>query len=275
MSASALFALKLPSLLPFDRHARTEGVIRHHLKTLFGVQCAPSDTQMREVLDRVNSREIRRVFKVLFSKVQRGKLLEEFVSLNSCDLMALDGTGYFSSQKIFCKNCCRKEQQNGQTTYSHQILSAVLIHPKKRGVIPFAPEPMIKTEGKDKNDCERNAAESFLKDFRREHPHLQGIVTEDGLSSNAPHIQTLQSLKMHFILGCKPGDHKTLFKFIEGSDRIGAMNEHEIQEEGVLHRFRWLNGVSLNDSNPNCKVHFLHYSEQTSKKTTHWSWVTD
>ena len=30
----------------------------------------------------------------------------------------------------------------------------------------------------------------FLKNFRREHPHLKAILIEDGLSSTAPHIRT-------------------------------------------------------------------------------------
>jgi len=48
----------------------------------------------------------------------------------------------------------------------------------------------------------------LLQPLREEHPHLQLIVIEDGLASNAPHIRDLQRLGMHFILGCKPGDHE-------------------------------------------------------------------
>jgi hypothetical protein len=31
----------------------------------------------------------------------------------------------------------------------------------------------------------------FIAKLRQDHPHLQVIVTEDSLSSNAPHIETL------------------------------------------------------------------------------------
>lgn len=59
-----------------------------------------------------------------------------------------------------------------------------------------------------KNDCERNAAKRYLADLRREHPHLKIIVTEDALSSNAPHILELQQHDLRYILGVKPKDHE-------------------------------------------------------------------
>ena len=63
----------------------------------------------------------------------------------------------------------------------------------------------------NKNDCERAASERLLRHFRQEHPHLEVIVIEDGLASNAPHIYLLKELNLSYILGCKPGDHKALF----------------------------------------------------------------
>ena len=37
-----------------------------------------------------------------------GKALEPFVFYRGCYLLALDGTGYFSSQKIHCDSCLEK-----------------------------------------------------------------------------------------------------------------------------------------------------------------------
>jgi hypothetical protein len=65
------------------------------------------------------------------------------------------------------------------------MLGAALIHPDKREVIPLMPEPIVKQDGTEKNDCERNAAKRFVTKFRQDHPHLKVIVTEDSLSSKA------------------------------------------------------------------------------------------
>lgn len=58
-SALAMFSLKSPSLLAFDQ-ARKNPNISHNLKTLYGVEQAPSDTYMREELDRALWEAMRR-----------------------------------------------------------------------------------------------------------------------------------------------------------------------------------------------------------------------
>src|SRR5207247_5702138 len=77
-------------------------------------------------------------------------------------------------------------------------------------VIPLMPEPMVKQDGTEKNDCERNAAKRLIVKLRQDHPHLKLIVTEDSLSSNAPHIQVLHDHNPHYILAVKERDHPHL-----------------------------------------------------------------
>jgi hypothetical protein len=165
MSAFAMFSLKAPSLLAFDKE-RAEG----NLHTL-----------------------------------------------------ALDGTGYFSSTSIHCASCLHTVHRNGSVTYAHQMLGAAIIHPDVRAVIPLMPEPIGQDDGTDKNDCERNAAKRFVVKLRQDHPHLKFIVTEDSLSSNAPHIETLQHHDLHYILGVKEGDHTFLFQQIQAAEHAGRV----------------------------------------------------
>src|ERR671916_2292734 len=106
---------------------------------------------------------------------------------------------------------------------------AALIHPDKREVIPLMPEPIVKPDGSEKNDCERNAAKRFVTQFRQDHPHLKVIVTEDSLSSNAPHIETLQAHNMRYLLGVKEGDHAFLFDQVAQAERAGRVTYYERQ----------------------------------------------
>jgi hypothetical protein len=58
-------------------------------------------------------------------------------------------------------------------------VGAVIVHPDfSDEVFPLAPEPIQLQDGATRNDCERNAARRWLKQFRQEHPHLRIIVTE-------------------------------------------------------------------------------------------------
>jgi hypothetical protein len=96
-------------------------------------------------------------------------------------------------------------------------------------------------------------------------------VVEDGLSSNAPHIDELKKHSLHYILGAKEGDHKFLFDYVNKTQTI----DFECKIDGTLHRFRFLNQVPLNESNPELLVNFVEYWEIKGPKTQHFSWVTD
>jgi hypothetical protein len=187
MSAFALCSLQSPSLLAFDKE-RTEG----NLQRVYGIARVPCDTAMRDILEPVEPESLRPLCKHVFGALQRGKVLEEMVFVEGHYLVALDGTGSFSSPQIHCASCLEQQHSNGTITYRHQMLGAALLHPARREVIPLMPAPIVKQEGMAKNDCERNAAKRFITKLRQAHPHLKLIVTADSLSSNAPPIQYLQ-----------------------------------------------------------------------------------
>lgn len=272
LSGFAMFSLKDPSLLAFDQRRNDE-----NMRSIYHIQHVPSDTHLRTLLDDVESEQVRPAFCSVFRQVQRGKVLEPLVFFQDCYLLALDGTEHFSSTKIHCPHCMQRKGKNGSVTYYHQMLSAALIHPDSPEVIPLMPEPIIKQDGQTKNDCERNAAKRFLEKFRKDHPHLSVIVTEDGLSSNGPHIKDLIHYQMHFILGAKAGDHKFLFAQMETAFREGRASTVTLEDPKgkVLHHFRYLTGVPLNESQPDVLVNFLEYWEISEAGVKCFSWVTD
>lgn len=272
MSAFAMFSLKAPSLLAFDKE-RAEG----NLHTIYGIQRVPCDTYMREILDPVSPKWLRPVFTSVFRQLQRGKALESLTFLDGHYLLALDGTEYFSSKTIHCASCLHRVHRNGSITYTHQLLGAAIIHPDQRAVIPLMPEPIMNYDGTDKNDCERNAAKRFIAKLRQDHPHLKCIVTEDALSSNAPHIETLHDYGCHYILGVKEGDHAYLFQQVQAAEHAGRVTSYERHDRaaGLVHRFRFLNDVSLNASHAGVRVNFIEYWEMGQDKVQHFSWITD
>ena len=272
MSAFAMFSLTAPSLLSFDKQ-RAEG----HLKTIYGIARAPCDTRMRERLDPVAPESLRHSFKLVFRQLQRGKALEPMVFLDGHYLVALDGTAYFSSKTIHCASCLHKEHRNGSITYFHQMLGAAMIHPDFREVIPLMPEPIVKQDGTQKNDCERNAAKRFITKLRQDHPHLPFIITEDALSSNAPHIETLHEYGCHYILGVKEGDHAYLFTQVQAAEEAGRVTYYERHDRAaeVVHEFRFVNDMPLNGSRSDVRVNFIEYWEIGPDKVQHFSWVTD
>lgn len=271
MSGLAVFGLKFPSLLQYDQNRK---ILDQNLLNLYHINRPPSDTYLRERLDELDPSFIRPTFKKIFAQLQRGKCLEGFEFLGGYYLLSLDGTGEFSSGEICCPQCCKKEHKDGSVTYYHQMLGACIVHPDQSNVIPLSPETIQNGDGSLKNDCERNAAKRFIENFKREHPHLKVIILGDGIASNAPYIRLLESHKMKYLLGAKPGDHEFLFDAVESSE--GTQYYEFRDERGFLHQFRYLNNIALNKSNPDVRVNFLEYMQTDPKgKETLFSWVTN
>ena len=256
-----MFGLKYPSLLQFDRDARTDELVRENLRRLYGIKRAPCDTALRERLDEVDPRQLRAVFKRVFTLLQRGKGLEGFTCLDGHYVLSVDGTGYFSSSRVLARSAARSTIATVARVLPPDVGGGAGASGQARG-LRLAPEPIVKGDGAKKNDCERNAAKRLLSDVRREHPHLKLLVVEDGLASNGPHIKHLKGLGLRFLLGAKRADHEALFDGVEATQRLGpgaVKHVEHTDEQGIHHRFRFLNGVPLNDTHFELEVNFLEY----------------
>jgi hypothetical protein len=96
----------------------------------------------------------------------------------------------------------------------------------------------------------------------------------------------LQELDRRFILGVKPGDPQALLAEVDRGERLGHVARREVTavcaslhmmcaEPGVIHRFRFVNALPLNQSPPDLLVNFLEYWEVREDKVLHFSWITD
>lgn len=163
MSGLALFGLKYPSLLQFDQDTRMDEGIKHNLQKLYGVSNVPCDTTVRERLDIVDPRFLQKAINKMIALLQRGKVLEQYRYIDDYCLVAIDGSGYFSSHEVHCSSCCEKHHRDGSVTYYHQMLAAVMVCPGYSTVFPVGLEPIQKEDGANKNDCEHNAAKRLLE----------------------------------------------------------------------------------------------------------------
>jgi hypothetical protein len=275
MSGLAMFSLKYASLLQFEKHRKSEETtLCHNMHNLYEVPRVPCDTQMRERLDGQKLTGIRASNKAIIGRLQRGKVLEEWKFLDHY-LVPLDGTGFFSSSSIHCDSCCEKNHKGGEKTYTHQMVVGSIVHPDKKQVLPLGFEPIVKSDGQEKNDCERNASKRWLINFREAHPKLPVIVIGDGLFSNGPFIDDLESHHCHYILVAQEKDHKYLYDWFWKAE---SPDVTEFEETiGKVHkRYRFMENVPLNDSRADKLVSVVFYEEINAKGIKRkWLWVTN
>jgi len=291
MSALAVYSLKIPSLLKFEELKRNDAKKIQNIKNIYSIKNVPSDTQMRTILDPINPEALRPAFKNIFRELQTKKKLEPFKFLGSYYLLAVDGTGFYYSQKVQC-NCCmiHNSEKNG-ISYRHHLLAASIVHPAHKEVIPVCPEPITRKDGNNKNDNELVAVKRFLNKFREDHPKLNVVVIEDALFSNGPHINELFKHQMSFIIGVKEGGNPSLYSFAETAKRLGQFGEYEQTnysgekvKKKTVHKINFVNHISLNFEHKDTKVNFLECFETTTwvdskgvdqTKKQKFSWITD
>jgi hypothetical protein len=267
MSCFAMFSLKEPSLLSFNRkiHEPESG----NLKRIFKLDKLMSDTQMRRILDIIDDNCIDKIFKAIISKVQRGKILESFYNKTlGSYLAASDGSQFFSSTKRFNDNCTVKNHSNGTQSYSLSILTTSIVKPGDSNVIPLCPEVIRKQDGVKKNDCEMNAFKRHLKDIKKTFPKLKFTFLLDALYSVAPVIRAITQQGYQFIISIQPDSHEYLYAM------ENECTEYEISTKKIKYKFKYKNNVSLNASNLDEKVNVIFFEETKKGKPTKFSWIT-
>lgn len=277
MSGFACMYFQDPSLLQFQARLHDERQ-SNNLKTLFGVQTIPKETQMRELIDNTDSEYLSPIYDDYFSKLQRAKYLEGFQVFPGMYLCSIDATQYFQSDKINCAQCLTKSHHK-KTNYAHQALQPAIMHPSSSQVIPLMPEEICNGDGQTKQDCEINAAKRLLPKLRKSHPHLGLIINGDGLYSHQPFIEDILRHRMHYIFVAKPSDHTYMMEWLNTYETLHSFQVRD--EKGRLHSYEWMNEVPLNGREDAAIVNFFRYKlickDKTGREkiTYQCSWVTD
>jgi hypothetical protein len=167
LGAFAVFFTQSPSFLAYQKHMeRTKG--RSNAESLFRIKQIPSDPQIRNLLDPIEPSKLFPLFRVVFDELERADQLEAFRFLDDNLLVSLDGTRFFSSQKISCPSCSHRTKTNqtpGEetTTYFHDVIIPVLVTPESNRVITLEPEFITPQDGHSKQDCEQVAAKRWVR----------------------------------------------------------------------------------------------------------------
>jgi len=272
--AFAMFSLKSPSLLAFKELTKQE---EKNLKAIYQIRSIPSDTQMRTTLDPLSPAPLRTLFAKLFHTLSEAGVIKEYEYWKDQLVISIDGVEHFSSTKVHCNHCTTHAHRNGETSYHHSGLAAVLVHPDQEEVFTLDFEPILNADGSKKNDCERNAAKRLCQDLHERYPDLKPILVEDALYANAPHIRQITGYAWLFVLNVKPDSHESLERQFAGRKASGQVKELRITDpQGIKHYFAWTNDLCLCESAIDVSVNYLLY-EQTDKKgkVTRWTWITN
>ena len=274
-SAFAMFSLKSPSLLDFKKQSVPA---ENNLRSIYRIAGAiPCDNQMRSILDPFNPAHLRPLFHAGFQRLRRAGVIRDYLYWGQFVIVALDGVEHFHSDTVHCASCLTRTHRNGALSYHHAGLAAVLAHPAAAEVFPLDFEPILKQDGAQKNDCERNAAKRLCLALHERYDDLALLLVEDALYANAPHVRQIRGYGWKYVLNVKPDSHASLFKQFAGRQARGDVRElRQRTPDGVQHYYVWTNDLCLCERATDVKVNFLQYEQTTPDGVVkRWTWMTN
>jgi hypothetical protein len=250
LGAFSVFFTQSPSFLDFQRTMEvTKG--GSNAQSLFGMTRTPSDNHIRNLLDPVSPSTVFPVFSYALDALHESGHLEPYRSINGDLLVALDGTQYFSSSTIHCDKCRVTQHKNGTVTYSHGVVTPVIVAPGNPRVIPLEPAFITPQDGHDKQDCENAAAKRWLSEYGPRYRALGVTVLGDDLYCKQPLCEAFIREGLNFILVCKPDSHTTLYEWVAGLAATDDVQTLEVNRRRGKRRYtdtyRFVNRVPLRD----------------------------
>lgn len=253
LGAFSVFFTQSPSFLSYQK-ALQETQSRNNAQSLFGLEKIPSDNHIRDILDAVNPSLVIPVFRDCLTTLIKEGLISSFkTEIGYC--VAIDGTGYFSSDTLHCQNCLTKTDKKGKKTYYHSLLTPVLVKDREEHVLSLPPEFITPQDGKEKQDCENMAAKRWVRKFGEEYSSLGTTILGDDLYSRQLFISLLLEKKLHYILVCKKESHPWLYDWVENLEEgNGKDNVHTISSKAwngkyhLITTYQYANSVPLKDS---------------------------
>jgi hypothetical protein len=267
LSAFSVFFMQSPSFLDFQRTMQeTQG--KNNAQTLFGVFQIPTDNHIRTLLDAVEPAAVYPLFDFVFDGFQHSGVIDSFRTADNRLLLALDGTQYFSSQNLHGPCCSCKTHSNGKVSYSHTVVTPVLVKPGSDKVIPLAPEFVRPQDGHEKQDCEINASLRWLESRGSQYAALGTTVLGDDLYCHEPFCRALLAKGLEFILVCKPDSHKTLYEWVDDLERNGVVKTVvRTRWTGKRHEtdtYRYVSAVPLRDADDALSVNWCEITTRTA-----------
>ena len=272
LSALAVFALKDRSLLQFIERLKERSA---NLQNIFKITTVMSDTAVRQIIDRVDPKGLKTIVGQPVALLWQAGVLKPYRFLNHYLLVAIDGTGYFRSPAVHCKNCCEKHHRDGSATYYHNALCAVIVKHGEREVFPVAMEEITRQDGSTKNDCDPSPVKRLVPQLGKALPASGLVVTEDALYGNGVHIKDLQAAGIRFIIRIKEG-----FALIQFASLLkqGLVPTFKVSDGSTKQVYQYANALMLSGAHQDITINFLRYTQKDSKSGNvifEADWITD
>lgn len=261
LAAFAVFFMQSSSFLSHQRLLQSKQG-RSNVESLFQVEEIPSDPQIRNLVDPLPSRYFQEDFWYLLDKLKEQQHLLQFRNELGTYAVAMDGVNFFSSEKISCSQCLKRQDRSGMDHFYHSAITPVFVKPGQSQVLPLPPEFIVPQDGNEKQDCERAATKRWLAQHHGHFSDHSVTFLGDDLYANQPLCQTIaETYQQFFIFTCKPESHSGLYEYISFLDKNDGVQKviqrHWNGKRGEIWQYRFANQVPLRNGSDALHVNWL------------------
>ena len=281
IGAFSVFFTQSPSFLEHQRLMKSSKG-KDNAESLFSLSKIPCDNQIRNLLDPVPAATIFGAFQKVYQWGKKKGVLKKFLYLDGEILVALDGTEYFSSKKINCPHCNRRNHRNGTTTYFHTCVTPIVVSPNLKQVISLEPEFVKKQDGHQKQDCENAAVKRWLNKNPSHKYSYPVTLLGDDLHSHQPICELALEQGYNFIFVCLETSHQTLYEWLDFLEKSGEVKtvkkKHWDGRKNLIYRYRYASRVPLRDGESSLEVNWCEVTvidEKISKNIYQNNWITN
>ncbi len=122
LAAFSVFFMQSGSFLAHQRLIQSNQG-RNNATSLFKIEVIPSDQQIRNLLDPIPVKYFQADFWRIWDELNEHKQILKFRSDLGSYLVALDGVTHFSSEKISCPECLKREDKQGTEHFYHSAIT--------------------------------------------------------------------------------------------------------------------------------------------------------
>jgi hypothetical protein len=253
LAAFAVFFMQSSSFLAHQRLLQSKKG-RNNARSLFQIDEIPSDQQIRNLVDPLSCIYFQEDFWFLLDELKEQQRLLQFRNDLQTYAIALDGVSFFSSEKISCPKCLKREDRSGVEHFYHSAITPVFVKPGQAQVLALPPEFIVPQDGSEKQDCERVAAKRWLAQHDGHFSDYSVSYLGDDLYANQPLCQLIaETYHQFFIFVCKPESHTHLYEWIDFLEKTNGVEEltqrHWNGKHGEIWRYRFAQQVPLRGGN--------------------------
>jgi hypothetical protein len=161
------------------------------------------------------------------------------------------------------------------------MMSAALVHPARREVLPLVPMFVEPQDGHGKQDCEREACKRWLLGSGTSYSALGVTLLGDDLYCCEPICRLALQQGYHFIFTCKPDSHTCLYEWVDSLDKESHLHSYKrtigTTKGKQVWQCRYVNEVPLCDGKDALCVNWceVEVSDAAGRRLYHNTFTTD